>query len=664
MQIVFWDTRTATARMEPRQAKIPFVPDQTDFVNTWHDWHRGFRRLDLGNGVETFQHLTGQPLNEVLIGHLPVPVDGGSPYHPRAIKWIVVPDIPAGLFPSQQEAVSIPDEDRLFDSDDEESGSDQTMSNQIPTNANSTSEINNQASLATSSDPNNLSLNLSHARNLRNTLQRLNSLSSFISSASVRLRQLLDLPEFLSTEGDDLREIIEELTIMEEETQRLTLHQRILRSLRLNGPRNSSRQSPVTSNQETNPSTSHVTLNQTNTTTGPIRSRQERTVTAAERMATVFGTREEVQQADYESPVALMFNTQHVWRTRIDRLHQEESERHRVMAALQRYIIRRMRLPRPSSQRIPITTSASSPFGNLSNGNEVSGYGQPRPFDNTFPQQTNDTDMDTFLDPVQRLVLARLRSNLPFPEWISRLNYDHRLIEVAAEYTQGLAETLSNGYPNPSPLPDEYASDAIQNLIQELLECIYPRQSGESLRTYIARIRLENTPSPRVEQDHQRTQATTIVGGNMNATTQRAREHHDLAQQAAPITSQDMIRSFRPRSHPLEPSRRPLEPPGPPLAPSETMVQLQCIACLEQIANITLVPCGHLLMCRWCSEQHATVRDDQGRLLGTTCPLCRQKIKQRLRIWGLDGDRKEDGGPARKNDMGDGGTGGNVVHAA
>ena len=627
----------AAVGMTPQQARIPFIPDQTDFVNTWHDWHRGFRRLDLGNGTETFQHLTGQPLNEVSIGRLPLPADGSSPYDSRAIKWMVVPDVPVELFPSQQEVLVIPDEDRLFDSDEESSG--QTTSNQISTHAISTREINDQASLATSTGPrgsNNLSHNLLHTRNLRSFLERLNSLGSLIVSTSVRLRQLVDLSQISSTEGNNLREEIEELMNMAEETARrassLTFYQR----LRINA---------IASGREINLYTDHRTSNQTNTTTEPIPSRQNRTAAVTERIATVFGTREEVQQADYESPLTLMFNRQHAWRARMDRLHQEEEERYIILSALRRHIIRRMRPSLPPPERI---SSPPPPIRNLSTGNEVDEQGQPLPSDNTSPLQINDTDMDTFLDPVRRLVLSQLREHLPFPEWISRLTYEHRLTGIISEYTKGLAETLSTGHRSSSPLPDEYESEAIQDLIQKLLECIYPRQPGESLRNYIARIGLENTR--RVEQNHQ---AMANVGGDMNTTTQFPPQRH------RPFQTPATFRSLQP-----PPDR--LEPPSRPLASSETMVQLQCIACREQIANIALVPCGHMLMCRWCSEQHALVRDDQGRRLGTTCPMCRQKIKQRLRIWGLDGDKEEGGRPTQEGGMedGNGDSGGNVVHAA
>lgn len=45
-----------------------------------------------------------------------------------------------------------------------------------------------------------------------------------------------------------------------------------------------------------------------------------------------------------------------------------------------------------------------------------------------------------------------------------------------------------------------------------------------------------------------------------------------------------------------------------------------CVICLDQISNVTFIPCGHVATCESCSTQFQT------------CPVCRQTIvnKQKL----------------------------------
>ncbi|XP_023793821.1 E3 ubiquitin-protein ligase LRSAM1 isoform X1 [Cyanistes caeruleus] len=71
-----------------------------------------------------------------------------------------------------------------------------------------------------------------------------------------------------------------------------------------------------------------------------------------------------------------------------------------------------------------------------------------------------------------------------------------------------------------------------------------------------------------------------------------------------------------------EPSA-PLEEPPSPSAPPLPWDQRksECVVCLEQEPQMIFLPCGHVCCCRGCCE----------RLL--SCPLCRQDIAQRIRIF-------------------------------
>ncbi|NWT71078.1 LRSM1 ligase, partial [Prunella himalayana] len=66
-----------------------------------------------------------------------------------------------------------------------------------------------------------------------------------------------------------------------------------------------------------------------------------------------------------------------------------------------------------------------------------------------------------------------------------------------------------------------------------------------------------------------------------------------------------------------EPSAPPEEPPGP-AAPA---LQPECVVCMEQEPQMIFLPCGHVCCCQGCCERLRS------------CPLCRQDIAQRIRIF-------------------------------
>ncbi|NXT07364.1 LRSM1 ligase, partial [Prunella fulvescens] len=66
-----------------------------------------------------------------------------------------------------------------------------------------------------------------------------------------------------------------------------------------------------------------------------------------------------------------------------------------------------------------------------------------------------------------------------------------------------------------------------------------------------------------------------------------------------------------------EPSAPPEEPPGP-AAPA---LQPECVVCMEREPQMIFLPCGHVCCCQGCCERLHS------------CPLCRQDIAQRIRIF-------------------------------
>ncbi|KAL8738715.1 MAG: hypothetical protein Q9181_000537 [Wetmoreana brouardii] len=67
----FWDTRIEVSGLPQTSTRIPHVPDQSDFIRAWHDWHRGYTILTNPDGSEQHLELEGEPLSQVAIGRLP-----------------------------------------------------------------------------------------------------------------------------------------------------------------------------------------------------------------------------------------------------------------------------------------------------------------------------------------------------------------------------------------------------------------------------------------------------------------------------------------------------------------------------------------------------------------------------------------------------------------
>jgi len=71
-----------------------------------------------------------------------------------------------------------------------------------------------------------------------------------------------------------------------------------------------------------------------------------------------------------------------------------------------------------------------------------------------------------------------------------------------------------------------------------------------------------------------------------------------------------------------------------PRSEDEMTIKLDCKVCFDQMADIVYMPCAHLVMCRWCSDQHCPPcpHDSSRPLSFTRCPVCRAGVLQKVRI--------------------------------
>ncbi|OJD11060.1 hypothetical protein AJ78_08095 [Emergomyces pasteurianus Ep9510] len=72
-----------------------------------------------------------------------------------------------------------------------------------------------------------------------------------------------------------------------------------------------------------------------------------------------------------------------------------------------------------------------------------------------------------------------------------------------------------------------------------------------------------------------------------------------------------------------------------PKEAEELTVNLECKACMSQLIDTVVLPCGHAVLCRWCADQHMpSSRVDKTKPRGSaTCPMCRKPVKQKIRIF-------------------------------
>ncbi|KAK3722259.1 hypothetical protein LTR37_002692 [Vermiconidia calcicola] len=72
-----------------------------------------------------------------------------------------------------------------------------------------------------------------------------------------------------------------------------------------------------------------------------------------------------------------------------------------------------------------------------------------------------------------------------------------------------------------------------------------------------------------------------------------------------------------------------------PKTDDDLKVQMECKICYTQLAEVACLPCGHLVMCKWCSDQHSPcLQHDHTRpRRAAACPVCRKGIRQKVKVF-------------------------------
>ena len=70
----------------------------------------------------------------------------------------------------------------------------------------------------------------------------------------------------------------------------------------------------------------------------------------------------------------------------------------------------------------------------------------------------------------------------------------------------------------------------------------------------------------------------------------------------------------------------------PPKTDAEMTKTLACQVCYQQLADMAVLPCGHMVMCQWCADVVVPVKHLHVPVRPSKCPMCRKQIKQRFKI--------------------------------
>lgn len=763
---MFWDVRIAASGMEPEDTRIPFTPDQTEFVNTWHDWQRGYRVIASSNNSRHIQRLIGQPLSHVRIGHLPIPINGGSANDPRAVRWIELQRIPDIIIAPQGESVAVANEGRLFDSDDIDNQPIRPISTIHPpsmtiqprdqSNANIASSPRNQsigrgtpafilpATRSSVAGSQNQSTSVwptpptrpAHPFNVRHHGGPVNS---WLQNEAQRVREV----------ASSVRRGTPELTRLQESLSMVTStpsndHATYTTASSPNRFSQDQAGNYGRSNAYVHP---HLEVPNQRDAERLRADRQERNAIIAARQATVLGTREDVQQPDYESPINMMYDM--VGR-QDDRLrHESQQERYTrrgesIIHGRQQlnnhltHLFRRSQFeiddtgyttdidlaPRDLIIRLSHTLGHGH---NLAGGitmDEHRSYGMRFHIVSQGPPNGN-FDIVQILKPIIPLVLAMIRLLRPIAHHERYLAYERILWEAVARFLQDSEVILDLR----NPVIGSYESSDMNSGVQELLDAIFlpSRRPLSTRRQFYQQLKERWIPEtehggtvllegdtnrqgqPRAEASEHTPQLLSNDNNNNNNNNDNndmsddisVAEHfreanpraagetysaylkriltvvrdftNEISHQQALIQVEEFhrVRARHPfaqheyamrqirlnqiaetaaaaAASPPQPSNPQAEnskqqthlgEPDHALQASEMSIKLECSVCQEQVADIALVPCGHMVMCRWCSDKHAKADGEHEKRNGVSrCPVCRAVIKQRLRIWGLDAD--------------------------
>jgi len=307
--------------------------------------------------------------------------------------------------------------------------------------------------------------------------------------------------------------------------------------------------------------------------------RERRTV---ENYTRVFGTREDMEREDYVSPIGGMFNRAWERFRDAEQTRQEERTLRQVLDDEGR-----------------VRDALRAPNGTLEEQNVAA--------DNAFEDQLNEYYRMLRQQEWTQSQSATVAAQRNFPQSMLDAihNLDHEEREARIQYIASLdAQRAITGADTP---PEQVG------ILDRLLRGT-PDHERQAIR---ARMTENGT-------------AQALEGISADDPLTLWRRLQDNQPAAADFTASDSESDDGHRGLDVEDDGRP-EPKGD----EELTMKLDCKVCYTQLADTACLPCGHLVLCQWCSEQHSPVmqHDKTRPRRPANCPLCRKRIKQKVRIY-------------------------------
>ncbi|KAI9832769.1 MAG: hypothetical protein M1819_003989 [Sarea resinae] len=597
----FWEARVAACDppLRPAQTRIPDHPDQSEFLERWYDYHRGYRIVVHDDGSETRVPMLGEPLKDTTPGQLPRDLDEmrrSRHTEEEAIPLTLDSDPNRGTEEGQTGVI------RSSEPEPEpETVNPERPRDEISALLNYRSPVSNTI---LADQTMRTEYQARRVATLRRELQRMRG---GIERVMTGLRELgEEIPETgnlirLPWPQNDRARLGRSGT-GQDALNRLELPYRAFRGT----PEHDSESNPNSIMAAIQQRLSEAVANldrcrrdreraadELEASEGHVQAarervrRIERERRTAENYSQVFGTREEIERqgADYESPIGGMFNR--AWGR-----YREREEARRREQILRDVLAAEERIMEDTNHEFDGTEIRQPPErGALLDREEQALTEYYAGLRDQGWAQSSDRQSDRLPRPTLPERPGDDGSGNDNSTSDADIDEANRSMQLEVPLETPMHDSMT---PPPPPIGSGLGPDSTRlNRI---------RVQGQRMSRLISM--LQNTPR-------------ALALNDQDPSSSSFREPPSAADMDVPGRGLDNADDDRP----------------PPKDDAEMNVSLECKVCYTQMADTAVLPCGHLVMCRWCAEVHVgpTLSHDRTRPRGAAnCPVCRRRVKQKV----------------------------------
>lgn len=625
--------------MRSAQTRIPDNPDQTDFLQRWYEFHRGYRIITREDGTEERLAVLGEPFKDVSPGHLPRTLDELRAGRERSAadqsqQIAIEEEDTAESGPSLEDtldnmfaaaeaeerrpshALTPQDPPVHLTPSSEENGATRLpgIAGQVMQATGSSYREREQRRIHREQQERRIAALRRELHRMRHGIERvisgLRELGEMVPDSETAMERLTNLgqtldvvsagqPPFLPTTGiahssnheapaPPVGHVYRDRALTSVQ-QRYDEAQRQLQQSQRYRDQTLREFSTAQANLEA----SEVDLAEHREQVSQLR-REQRT---AENYTRIFGTREDMERqgAEWESPIGGMFTR--AW----ERFRVAEEVR-REERVLRDVLEDELRIGAQLSAQIPDETPAAA---NTTHEDQLNEYYTMLRQQNWTQPSLSETDHGNFPTNMLNALPSRdVRASDPIasPDVSEDLQVSHTESETALT-----AQT------DPPP-----RTTTLERLL---------RNTAEPQRSAIIARMTENGTAQALEESSA-AQPTVNLWRRLVESHSGLRPSFDYEEDSDMDSEDD--KDLGDQGLDAPDSGRP-----EPKDDEEMTVKLDCKICYTQVADTAILPCGHLVMCSFCSDQHSPVMEhDRTRpRRPANCPVCRKRVKQKVRIY-------------------------------